>query len=522
MQNNLRDEPNNLIPDIDDHDNNNDDEKELEQRNKIEHEFFLEFDLREVFFVYPNPAATIADPIKSAEDIFSRNFSSQIYNTRAHREIFGLLISQVQNLTNGNYVNTQGVCSSMMVGSNGIGKTASLKLFSKLVPRIVSNVMTVYVSYNLFFDREDLKNQSLSSLIAEGMTANGYSVCCPRKLSLSESIIDSLENANLYLCILVDELDQLYKAHGREYPSALATLSSLAYFANQPSGRVSVMVCGSTPFMENLITTDATLAIKEQFKLLNTGALNLNRSKFRTKRVHSTLPTDLDAVGSICKLNFTSESEKQYARLLAFRSGCLPRNIDRILKDIDPRGELPQPENTLAGNNTMANEGIRLLKEKIVKKLLKKNRILFFEIYGSGNRRVHDVIKNVVTIPWETRFQPLDYSEVEQIWRKLLSKGEISTKTRGDLLYNVLHLSDRSWLIFDGIENSHPKTIFPSSLESLGNCVIESQSLLTFLDEQRVALRQGPKEFAKYLSNPRIAPALVTTFVAAGVGCLLL
>ena len=93
MQNNLRDEPNNLIPDIDDHDNNNDDEKELEQRNKIDHEISLGLDRREVFFVYPNPAVMIADPIKTVEDIISRNFSFQIYNTRAHREIFGLLIS---------------------------------------------------------------------------------------------------------------------------------------------------------------------------------------------------------------------------------------------------------------------------------------------------------------------------------------------------------------------------------------------------------------------------------------------
>jgi hypothetical protein len=59
----------------------------------------------------------------------------------------------------------------------------------------------------------------------------------------------------IFVCkLLIDEVDQLYRIYGNLFPAVVTTFNDLSYFANQPSGRIYITLCGLTTFMEDLIT----------------------------------------------------------------------------------------------------------------------------------------------------------------------------------------------------------------------------------------------------------------------------
>jgi hypothetical protein len=65
-----------------------------------------------------------------------------------------LLWHQARNLSKGNYVETQGVCSSTMVDPKGIEKTASLKIFTAGAHYAFKVVIEIYVSFNNVFSSD--------------------------------------------------------------------------------------------------------------------------------------------------------------------------------------------------------------------------------------------------------------------------------------------------------------------------------------------------------------------------------
>eukprot|EP00981_Chlorochromonas_danica_P013391 scaffold6314_cov273-Ochromonas_danica.AAC.4 len=91
--------------------------------------------------------------------------------------------------------------------------------------------------------------------------------------------------------------------------------------------------------MENLTTTSSNDQIREKFPLLKSGAVNLNGTKYRTKRVYSTLPIDLKAVASISGWPGSYEDNIGCCRLLAYATGCSARNVERLLKDSSDEGQ---------------------------------------------------------------------------------------------------------------------------------------------------------------------------------------
>lgn len=106
-----------------------------------------ERDLREVFSELPSsPPRIKREKINGVDEIVGREFSEdRIYETKEHREIYSILLRQLKNLVGGKYRNTkrtgtQGVCTSIVVGAKGIGKSACLKNFNQLAKYIQPNV----------------------------------------------------------------------------------------------------------------------------------------------------------------------------------------------------------------------------------------------------------------------------------------------------------------------------------------------------------------------------------------------
>jgi hypothetical protein len=97
------------------------------------------------------------------------------------------------------------------------------------------------------------------------------------------------------------------------------------------------------------------------------------------------------------------------------------------------------------------------------------NQSLLNDIFGrDGDKSAADIVQAICTTPWETRLLPVKYAEVEEAWKKD-TKGaeEFQDFRQFDVLYGVLHLVERCWLAFDGVENCAPNFIYPCSLESL-------------------------------------------------------
>ena len=470
--------------------------------------------------------------IEHVNDIVGKTFGKQrIFDTKAHREIYSVLIGHLKNLHAGKYVDTQGVCCSTLVGAKGIGKTACFKSFAKLA-KYIRPVIVLYVSFNnVRSDGSRLGNHSLAQIIVEELKdLNIHIEKNNRKLTTCELIVDSLVKENMYLLLLIDEFDQLYKLDGKENPKAVATVNDLAYFGNQPSGHVSVLLCGSSALMENLVTTNSNEQIRAEFPLLSSGAINLNGTKYRTKRVYSTLPNDLHALQSIMGLEKFEENTHNF-RLVAYVTGCSARNVQRLLNDPDDQSTIigsSSPENSLTGANTLANKNIAALRNAILNELVKKNTKLLVQIFGTSNCTDADIVRNIATLSWENDLLPLTYSEVENVWTRLEKAKIVESSDRGDLVYYILHLTDRCWLTISGIRDSRPEMIYPFSLSSLGAEIMTSSNKIHVLERIIQTVRDFGQNVNKVASSPqflgRVAPVVISTvFLTTGcsLGCTL-
>jgi hypothetical protein len=84
----------------------------------------------DVFTVLP-----FDDPERSDDELSKDIFENEkrfhlpypLYKTRAHREMFSILLNQCSNLSKNNFQYKHGICSSTVVGAKGIGKTMSMK-----------------------------------------------------------------------------------------------------------------------------------------------------------------------------------------------------------------------------------------------------------------------------------------------------------------------------------------------------------------------------------------------------------
>lgn len=412
-----------------------------------------------------------------------------------------------------------------MVVANGIGKTACLKSFTTLAKYICANVFVVYLSYDaVHVQGSRLISSPLSRGIREELTSQGLDICEDTRCMLCENILTSLETAGKYLLLLVDELDQLYTLDGKEHPSATTTIHELAYFGHQPSGVVSVLVGSSSPFMETLITASASAQLRSDFPLLSSGAIDLNDTRYRTKRVYSPLPTDLEEVHAIVGMEEASKNANApLYRLIAYVTGCSPSNVARLINDAEDEPSLvgcsTSPEACVTGADPLANETASNLRVAVLQALVQKNHRLLRKLFGRSTLTSSDILRNIATEAWETALQPLAYSDVERLWRTL----ETQKRVAGDLCYYLLHLRENGWLTLSGIRDSKPELLYPFRLSHLAACVMRSHDAerlsLQLLEVVRNALAETALDA---WSKPqfvglRAAPVVATTIAVPGV-----
>eukprot|EP01033_Poteriospumella_lacustris_P004726 gene4726-3387_t len=359
-----------------------------------------------------------------------------MFDTKTHRQIISVLLGHADALSRGMFVIQSGTCCSTLLGAKGIGKTECLLNFMHLANKIVANVIVVYVDFTgVGSDDSILRNESLSATLCREVRKFGVHVVASdpeNPLPLVYRLLEALQWSGLRLLLLVDDLDQLYRCT-LQPQTLISTLGELCAIGAQRTGSISVMLCGSSAMMENLISANATPLAREEFRLLEWGVPNLNCTKFK---VSSIAPVDLEALASVLHME-CSDDRRPYLRLVAYRTGCNPRRVQRFLDEL----------------------------------LWDANQSLLDDMFGGdGDKSAADIVQAICTTPWETRLLPIKYAEVEEAWKKD-TKGaerrEGQDFRQFDVLYGVLHLVERCWLAFDGVENSAPNFIYPCSLESL-------------------------------------------------------
>ena len=442
-----------------------------------------------------------------------------IFKTQAHLGIYDVLLGHGRNLSSGNYQGTRGESCSTLVGAKGIGKTSSLQMFARICKFVIQNVYVVYVTINniLSSDRDPIFLKfSLITLIVIQLRQLGLVVPEFIEKAPKDILLTYLQTAKISVLVLIDELDQLYKTVLPDNDVNKVTLHDLACLGNQPTGRVSVVLCGSSAMMEDLITTNGVkdTNIVAEFPLLK-GAPNLNGTKYLTKRVYSTLPTDIGAVAILSRKEL-NDANKPWLRLLAFAGGCSARTTGRILNDSSANGNILlglSPDSALSGHNTLNKEDMNHLRGKIIKGLYKKNKALFNQFFDS-NGLVS--LRKIATINWEERFQPLLFADVGAIWTKLITRKKVRKEDSGNLMYNLLHLSDRCWLTIGGVTNSRPERIYPFSMFHLLKQRIKEDAIPGTSDLLMACISDGASVVGNFLSDPRLLGGAAGAAVMAG------
>ena len=260
-------------------------------------------------------------------------------------------------------------------------------------------------------------------------------------------ILDALEGANKHLFIAVDEMDELYRQHPTT--TFLSTLGELQELGNSLSGRVVVLLFGSSAMLPNLSSRNCTAF--DEFPLLRSSP-NLNGTKFSPVPLFSPTPTSLDIVSLFPRLSAPQ------CRVVLFFTGA---NIREIQKAGRASARMPyqspyssssgmpyqSPYSSSSGSSkSVGDNGYRHLLVALLDEFYNVNKQLLaesFDVHGD----------------WETKFSGLFFCAVEKLWKDLQGDGKINREEKENLWSYLMHLSDRGWIVV-----TQDRVVYPASL----------------------------------------------------------
>jgi len=291
--------------------------------------------------------------------------------------------------------------------------------------------------------------------------------------SIFYSVRAALLKANKRILLMIDELDKFYEVDpGKDYAETLErSLAQLAIVGDDDSGSFAAVLCGSSSRVPVLISgngkSDPTFA--KEFPLVQLS-INLNGTKFRTRRVYSTTPVDLSTVASI----LGDTAKLAAVRFITFLTGGVAREIQR-LADFTDGG--PQDSTFIeqfhVESDPRAAQTLSLpsgeLWNSILDELQVKNASLLNELKDEDGTLS---VEKLSSVEWEGKLQPLSYTEVQKLW-----KTNKNANVPNSLDHWLYHLYDRDYICIGRIEGGHPTDIYPYSLYMLTRHKMDSKIL---------------------------------------------
>lgn len=452
------------------------------------------------------PFSSLAEPIKQNNVLFTRrgeliatNNSQDellkqiafdckeqehlnLYNTPAHRVLLTSVFKKCELLTKNRFVGRNGAHSRMVQGPKGVGKSTVLETYTKLCANYYPEVIPIYITLDDLNSKEsesEMVDQTIMECILRKIISAGVKVDSPStKEYMGHRIVRSLEAANKYILLIVDEMEEIYRTpdNSPQRQNRLYMLGDLNWLGNQKTGRFAVYLCGSSSSCPLLVTCHGS---RDEFPLLS-GAPHLNGTKYNTLRLPVSPFTDLDAIESIVDGYFSISSSPidqvtgaslhkiELLRLVAFGVGVIPRSVDALCVKLE-EGESElfcslRPEAHLSGARWYHDTSVPLYR-KIMDRLREKNEGVRKMLSGPDSKEMGLVDMDLVrTVPWEKEFVPLTYEDIFQIWNRLCEEEESLKVYREDvekLQFSILELCDKGHLTYTYIQGGMPVGLYP-------------------------------------------------------------
>jgi hypothetical protein len=211
-----------------------------------------------------------------------------------------LLLATCTRLCSKGYVDINGAATMCLVGAKGIGKSTALKFFAAHAGAWFENLHFAFVDLSGTGNPvHPLRSSSLMVYLFSRFMPLDAVLSLASLKKLDPALLEHwLQTRNEWMVLLVDELDELYRAVPVAEEVLHATLNELAYFGNSKSGRVAVLLCGSSATIPSLIKHDGVPMLYQEFPTLK-GAPNMNGTKYSCRRLYSPTPVDLKMVERI-------------------------------------------------------------------------------------------------------------------------------------------------------------------------------------------------------------------------------
>jgi hypothetical protein len=194
------------------------------------------------------------------------------------------LYQSVRNLVDYRYVNSTGSHAMVLYGStqNLMDKTKTLQLFSQNVSRSHPQVCSLYIDCKLQWSRissQPTIDETITTLIAQRYETQYRAklLPCDEMYNEVDRIVNTLARDDKFLCLVVDQVDYIYR---QSRFSLRKILKELSLLADSNSGGILLIISGYTHLLPVLLSgpNSETQTLNTEFPLLS-QSFDLNISK---------------------------------------------------------------------------------------------------------------------------------------------------------------------------------------------------------------------------------------------------
>jgi hypothetical protein len=397
------------------------------------------------------------------------NNQFEVFNSVTHKAIFRILDARSRSLLNKKFKGHDGSACSLLQGAKGIGKSAMLMAFKDYCSMKYPDVIPVYITYSDMSSKESLLNDhTVLDIVKKELKSIQIETAATEKGILKGvQIAAALEKHDKFVILLVDEFDELYRAHESIdeksqaiYRTCRSTLGDLNWLGNQKTGRFAVLLCGSSASCPLLVTLDAS---KEEFPLQKHSP-HLNGTKYKTRRLPANPFLDLEVSKQMLH-HFLPHCTEAEGKLITFCVGANPRKFSTLARSIEEEADMFSAFHYgyhESGLGLVSSAAV-LFRDKLLIKMREKNG----NVYNIIKDDLMDTVdaRKVMDSDWISHFQPLTISEVKSVWVALNGQTVLDAESlKKKMQHALFFLSDKDQLSFSKISGDGlPSFIYPMS-----------------------------------------------------------
>jgi len=427
------------------------------------------------------------ETIKDDDALFStidRMFADYtIFRTPYNLETIRAICSAADGLQRNRFAGKAGSGHSILLGNRGARRTTVLKALTTIIPKLFPKIIVIYVQMGM------IGKSSIAQILEHELSSHDQKCRTPGQVpgyfTLAERLQQTLVNYDLRVLLLVDDIEELYKAHS-DAQSARQNVADFHSLEKCNLGRLTMcLFTTSTNFLlQSNNDEDSITFLKLKYPLLEKGGPPVVAG-VDYSYAPSPLPTDLSSVAVITG-SFCNSATKPWLRAVAFCTGCCPRCVLDFL--------------TFKLSDAFVfcshHKGATALHNLIHRMLYKANKSMLQAMLGGT---VEEAVQNVCGTAWEERLKPATYDEVSRAWEKMFKLNQLP-HYRDFYIFHYLLID----LVSTSAVRCSGKSIYPYSIANLVFHVPGAEEhMSTLMSAVRDVAKKGHKAAAALSARPR-------------------